>query len=547
MLQQNSYRNKRYLRWLDQYSGKRCYIRWLNQYIGKGRSRWIQECLDWHVYRPTWLLLFGVLSLQFIPDINNVTFSTGILWFITQLVLFIVMAFHLFRRISHCPRAKKPLVMTARAKRLYVTALTVIFLGLLCPFFIPGDSNTLFVINIFVININIFYILSPIYSGYYLMFINWLLQPLEKRINQKYLSEAKGILAGRPGLKRVAITGSYGKTSCKMILAAMLAEKYITLATPESVNTPMGITRVVREQLKPIHEVFICEMGAKQAGDIAELCNLVQPQTGILTAIGPQHLETFGSEETIANTKFELIRALPPDGLAVLNLSYEKIAVRKGEAPCRVAGYGLAAQPYHAEDIQYSAQGVSFTLVNPQEERQNMTSRLLGRHNIENIVGAAAAATELGISLPQIARAVRSLNPLPHRLQLLTGPGYTIIDDAFNANPQGAAAALTVLSQMGEGQKILITPGMVELGEKEQELNREFALSAAQVCDYIILVGKKHSLPLQEGLQEANLSPERYAVAADLAEARQILAQIVKPGAVVLFENDLPDTYNEPM
>ncbi|MCL1816903.1 MAG: UDP-N-acetylmuramoyl-tripeptide--D-alanyl-D-alanine ligase [Clostridiales bacterium] len=445
---------------------------------------------------------------------------------------------HSFMRQS----AKKPLVMTSRAKRLYITALMLVFLLLLViellvflpiPILIKLALATL-------------YLVVYVFSGYYLMFINWLLQPIEKSINHKYLREAKEILAGRPGLQRVAITGSYGKTSCKMILTAMLGEKYITLATPESVNTPMGITRIIREQLKPIHEIFICEMGAKQAGDIAELCELVQPQTGILTAIGPQHLATFGSEEIIANTKFELIRALPPEGLAVLNLDYEAIFSRKEEAPCQIVAYGLKAeQHYHAEEIRYSAEGVVFTLVSPRGERQLITSRLLGRHNIENILGAAAVAAELGLSLSQIARAVGSLNPLPHRLQLLSGPGYTIIDDAFNSNPQGAAAALEVLAHMGEGHKILITPGMVELGEKERELNREFAIAAAAICDYIILVGKKHSQPLQEGLREASFAADKYWVAANLSQARQILAQIVTPCATVLFENDLPDIYNE--
>ena len=437
--------------------------------------------------------------------------------------------------------AKKPLVMTARAKRLYITALCIAALPLLAVIALPFIALPLPALAALIL----LYLSVIFFSGYYLILINWLLQPLEKIINLRYLNEAKTILVQRPDLMRVGITGSYGKTSMKMILSAMLSERYITLATPDSVNTPMGVTRIIREQLKPIHQVFICEMGAKQAGDIAELCDLVQPQTGILTAIGLQHLETFGSEEAIAHTKFELIRALPPTGLAVLNLSQEAIAARVEQAPCRVAGYGLSGQPYHAEDILYSVGGLSFTLVTPQGERQPMISRLLGQHNIENIVGAAAAAAELGLTLPQIARAVRSLNPLPHRLQLISGPGYTIIDDSFNSNPAGAAAALAVLAQMGEGQKILITPGMVELGEKQHELNRDFAMAAAKICDFIILVGKKHSQSLQEGLLLAGFSSERHVVAADLAQARTLLAQHICPGDTVLFENDLPDMYLE--
>ncbi|MCL1905779.1 MAG: Mur ligase family protein [Clostridiales bacterium] len=513
MLQQNSYRNERYRRWLGQHR---------------------TEERDWFAWLPG-LLLCCFLLVSSIPLKDRMILAMGFgVVFVLFALFIIILSIYMLLRLRRRFIAKKPLVMTARAKRLYTLALALPVLYILSIWILPFGALLLA------------YVFLPAFSGHYLMFVNWLLQPVENSINKKYLNEAKQILAGRPGLRRVAITGSYGKTSCKMILAAMLGEKYITLATPESVNTPMGITRVIREQLKPIHEIFICEMGAKQAGDIAELCELVQPQTGILTAIGPQHLETFGSEDAIANTKFELIRALPPDGLAVLNLGYAEISARKGEAPCRMAGYGWDDQPYHAEDIEYNAKGVSFTLVNPNGDRQKVESRLLGRHNIENILAAAAAAAELGLSLPQIARAVRFLDPLPHRLQLLEGYGYTIIDDAFNSNPAGAAAALSVLSLMGEGkQKILITPGMVELGEKEQELNREFALFAARVCDHIILVGKKHSLPLQQGLQEAGLPSHRYTVAADLAQARQILGQKVRPGAVVLFENDLPDTYNE--
>jgi UDP-N-acetylmuramoyl-tripeptide--D-alanyl-D-alanine ligase len=513
MLQQNSYRNERYRRWHSQHRA--------------AEGLWLALSPGLVVLAYGWLI--SLLAIAFQLKHSSV-------WFVGLLFIMVINCYILVRYLHRTP-VKKPLIMTARAKRLYGTALAVSFLWPLCLIYEYTPFQTLFYYS---------YITLPVYSGYYLLFINWLLQPLEKRVNRKYLNEAKQILAKRPALMRVAITGSYGKTSCKMILAAMLSERYITLATPESVNTPMGITRVIREQLKPIHQVFICEMGAKQAGDIAELCALAQPQTGLLTAIGPQHLETFGSEEAIAETKFELIRALPPQGLAVLNLGNEAIAARQGQAPCRAVGYGLAASlPYHAEDIRYSAQGACFTLVTPLGGRQPVISRLLGRHNIENIVGAAAVAVELGLSLPQIARAVRSLNPLPHRLQLMAGPGYTIIDDAFNANPAGAAAALSVLAQLGEGQKILITPGLVELGEKQRELNREFARLAAGLCDFIILVGKKHSQPLQEGLQEAAFPAERYALAAGLAEARQMLARRVRPGDTVLFENDLPDTYTE--
>ena len=297
--------------------------------------------------------------------------------------------------------------------------------------------------------------------------------------------------------------------------------------------------------LTPVDEVFVCEMGAKQKGDIDELCQLVHPTIGVLTSIGEQHLETFGNIETIIDTKFELIDSLPADGLAVVNGDNPYIAANLNRAHCQVVRYGLQSDnDYWADDIRYDAKGVSFTL-HHQELTAEFSSSLLGVHMVSNILAALAVADQLGVSVRQMQRAVKALPPIEHRLQLRPAGDYFIIDDAFNSNPAGAAAALEVLAAFGEGKKIIITPGMVELGEREYQLNFEFGGQMAQVCDYIILVGKKHSKPLYDGVIAANYPLEQLFVAADLNEARSQLAKIVEPASVVLFENDLPDTYNE--
>ncbi|MCL2495987.1 MAG: UDP-N-acetylmuramoyl-tripeptide--D-alanyl-D-alanine ligase [Clostridiales bacterium] len=521
MLQQNYYRNERYLRWRREHRRQeRNVIAWLPVVLIAAIFMWPAPYTSKWSIAQTVLCMLAMLTNM---GLGNIEYQRS-------------------RR-----SAKKPLVMTARAKRLYIIALGLIISAILPIYLFIKEilsvtlSSPLFLLSLLLL---LSFVALPLYSGYYLLFVNRLLQPLEQSIGRKYLQEGKQILASRPDLICVGITGSYGKTSCKMILDAMLSEKFITLATPGSVNMPLGVTRIIREQLKPIHEIFICEMGARQSGDIKELCDLVQPQMGILTAIGPQHLETFGSLQAVAETKYELIMSLPPQGTAVLNLDQELIAAREHQAPCAVIGYGLKqTSHYHAKDIRYDAQGLHFTLVTPAGERQPMRSLLLGRHNISNIVGAAAAAHTLGLPLPLAARAVSYLKPLPHRLQLIQGHNYIVIDDAFSSNPVGAASALEVLSQMSGGRKIMVTPGMVELGSEQYELNRAFAREAAKVCDYIILVGKKHSLPLQEGLKEAGYHD--YAVAKDLDEARTLLTAQARSGDTVLFENDLPDTYNE--
>ena len=346
-------------------------------------------------------------------------------------------------------------------------------------------------------------------------------------------------------LFRSGITGSYGKTSSKMLLGRVLAESKYTLVTPDSYNTPMGITLTVRQQLKPIHQVFVAEMGARQRGDIKELCDLVQPEIGVLTAIGPQHLETFGNIETVADTKFELIDSLPPYGLAVLNLDDPIIAERLPRLKVVFRTYAVDRRDadYTATDISFSPQGMDFVLHTAEGGSQPIHTRLLGKHNIYNILAAAAVGEYLGLGLAEIARAVAQTPPVEHRLVIKPAGGFTIIDDAFNSNPQGSKAAVDVLAAMPGGRKMIITPGMVELGSEQERLNREFAAYCAKKLDYVLIVGQKQSAPLLAGLREAGISPEHWRVAADLAEASAFMRGWVRPGDYVLFENDLPDSY----
>ncbi|MGI5891357.1 MAG: UDP-N-acetylmuramoyl-tripeptide--D-alanyl-D-alanine ligase [Bacillota bacterium] len=502
MFQLNSYRNERYLRWYTQQKGR----------VFKKRD-----------FIPAALVLIWLFTVN--------PFVFAIISFVVYLLLFLS-----YKK----PQQKKPLVMTARAKRLYLLSLILLVV----------ISAVLFATLIFgghMLLVLVVFLLLGIFTFAPMLLANTLLIPVEKAINNKFLNEAKNIIRSMPFLTSIAVTGSYGKTSCKFILGEVLSEEFMTLVTPASYNTPMGITRVIRENLRSTHEMFVAEIGAKQKGDVAEICQLVNPKVGIITAIGPQHLETFGSLENIINTKFELIDAIPDAGFAVLNFDDENIRKKAAQYKCKIISYGLdAAWDYYADDISYDSQGSSFTIHVANGEEEKFVTLLLGRHNIYNILAAVATAHQLGLSLKQAAKAVKRLQPIPHRLQFLSNPhGFNVIDDAFNSNPQGAAAALEVLACFRAGKKIIVTPGMVELGEKQYQLNKSFAMQAAQVCDYIILVGKKHSQPLQDGLVEVSYPCQQYYVAADLTDASHKLSQIATVGDIVLFENDLPDTYNE--
>jgi len=503
MMQQNGYRADRYRKWYADRCGKE---------LRKGELILLLPCV---------LLLWEA--------------TAGAAFYVIAPLFLLFLALLYF---PHPAKEKKPLVFTKRAIRLYFTAsvTAAIPVGALLFLSCLTKEPIILIAGLFVL-----FIFSP-----FLMLAGAAITaPIEKRINDGFLNEAREKLLAMKDLRKVGITGSYGKTSTKMILAAVLGEKYDTLATPGSFNTPMGVTRVVREQLSPIHQIFLCEMGAKQKGDIAELCELAHPTIGVLTAIGQQHLETFGSQQAIIDTKFELLESLPKDGLAIVNGDEPMITENLHRCPCRVLRYGLGAENQHrAEDISYGPAGTEFTYCCG-DIRESFRTPLLGRHMVINILAALALGSELGVDMNKMKRAIRRLPSIEHRLQLRSAGSYNIIDDAFNSNPAGAAAALEVLSSFRGGKKIVVTPGMVELGEQEHELNHRLGQQLAEVCDHIILVGKKHSLPLQEGVASADFPKERLYVAADLNDARAHLSRIVAAGDVVLFENDLPDTYNE--
>lgn len=332
--------------------------------------------------------------------------------------------------------------------------------------------------------------------------------------------------------------------------------------TPDSYNTPMGICKVIRGELTAAHEVFIVEMGAYKRGDIRELCNLASPHIGILTAVGPQHLERFKSIENIAKTKYELIESLPSEGLAVFNCDNDicaGLADKRERSGHPVFRYATESSPtvstsgyaeLTATNIRHTDAGLTFNVhasVSSQAATEvEIHTQLLGRHNVSNILAAMAVAITCGMTLEEIQTAVANVEPVPHRLQLTAGAGdVTIIDDSFNSNPVGAKAALEVLTEIGAGKKVLVTPGMVELGEKEYEENKRLGEHAADVCDLVILVGPTRTLPILDGLKAAAYPSEQVIVALNLEEVQHHLARRVQPGDVVLFENDLPDNYNE--
>jgi len=377
------------------------------------------------------------------------------------------------------------------------------------------------------------------------------LNPLERSIARRFLAEADRRMRAYPG-QVIGITGSYGKTTTKFIVADLLASRYRVLKTPAGVNTTMGITRVIREELRDEHEYFVVEVSAYGAGEIREVCDILHPRLGILTAVGVQHLERFGSEAAIAEAKYELLAALPPGGAAVVNADDPvclKLAARARADGKRVVLYGMGETAgdlaVRGVEMKADARGTRFRVVTRDGEAESFETRLLGRWNLSNVLAAMAAALEVGVPLQAMREAVAGLAPAPNRLEIREEGGIVKILDVANANPRGAQMALEVLAGFEGGSRILITPGMVELGPLEAEENRRFGQAAASVCDYVVLVGPQQTRPIRDGLTERGFPADRILVARHAGEVADRLAGIVRPGDTLLFENRLPDTYLE--
>ncbi len=460
--------------------------------------------------------------------------------FIGMILLVYLVSFYIDREKRKLDQDKKPLVVTARIKRLIVT-LTILYL-IPIGFLIYDNYYQYYVM------LSLAVMASLNYLVVYLA--NVINHPLERLIYHKYERNAKNKLKSMPQLKIVGITGSYGKTSCKNILNDILNVKMNCLATSKSINTFNGLMITINNKLSKFDDVFIAEMGAYVKGEINGLCRLVNPKYGIITSIGTAHLETFGSERNIQEGKMELIEYLPSDGIGVLNRDdpKQKNYEIKKENHAKILWIGIDSKDADvvADNIKCSYNGTSFD-VKFKGERKKYTfeTKLLGKHNVYNILAAIALGKEFGLSIKELQQGVKKVAPIEHRLEIKRLGNFYQIDDAYNSNPVGAKSALEVLNMM-QGTKVVVTPGMVELGSKEKELNKEFGRQIAKVADKVILVGKNRTLPIKEGILEGDFKESNLYVLNDVREAYKLINKFKgKKELYALFENDLPDTYTE--
>ncbi len=385
---------------------------------------------------------------------------------------------------------------------------------------------------------------TPILPYILIYLMHLITHPIEQFVKGLFKKDAIKKLDSHHNLIKIGITGSYGKTSSKNILHEILSEQFYSLPTPASFNTPMGITITIREDLKNTHQVFIAEMGADKVGDIVELSNFIRPDYAIVTSIGPQHLATFKSIENIVKEKMALVEKLPKSGVAIINKDNDYINNYQVKNTCKIVSYGINNHKvdYLAQNITYSILGSSFEVVYKDEIYQFKT-RLLGEHNVLNILSAIALARELDVSWDKLVSAVSKVRFIPHRLELKTINGRRFIDNAFNSNPEGANMSLQVISQM-DNHRFIITPGMIDLGPIQNEENYKFGFNMKDKVDTVILVGQNQTKPIVEGLQAADFNQDNIIVFDTVKQALAYVYSHATAKDIILLENDLPDAFS---
>ncbi len=526
-------RTLRYLHFLqqDEYSPKRFFLWWIKN-----------KAFDKKV-------LLGFICFFIINYISNKLFLTSVFLFVGYILYLAT------KENNPLKQAKIKLNLTARAKKiLYLSIffefLTFALLGLITVFFYLNEQTTYrigWASNIVIIASVILIQLIP----FILMFTVILLSPFEKMTRNKFLKEAKGKFR-KVSPYTIAIVGSYGKSTVKNMLGDILQSTKSNVFWPKAgINTIMGITREIREKLKLSDKFAIIEMGTYKKGSIENVCKLTPPNAAILTAINHMHLERFKTREKIYEAKTEVITALPKDGVLVCNADDDFVLRAYKEA--RVDHkylYGLNKNEdikidAYLTDISYSENG-STAKIYWQDKEYELKTQIVGRGGLSSLLACFTIACALGDDPTFVLAVISSIKPLSNRLSLKKYANNLLyLEDGYNSNPIGFDSALDVLEKLNVERRIVMTPGIIELGEEQFNENYKIAKKIAKVCDMVFFVGTENKLSFKKAFDEENFKDVTYVENRD--EAFKILSNLQKAGDAVLIENDLPDWYESDM
>lgn len=408
-------------------------------------------------------------------------------------------------------------------------------------FVVASLSVFWFIIFLFIFSYFVFCLFSL-----FLIFVVLITLPFDLLFKKIIVIRARRRIARLKNLVVIGITGSYGKTTIKEILTTVLQERFTVLKTPENINTLVGIARLILTKLDAKIDVFIVEMGAYKKGDIRQICDLVMPHIGVLAGINESHLERFGKIENTIAAKFEIVECLQQNGLAVLNADNELVMdhYKKYSHGKRVvffsaqgnhnAAYTLDKKRFLPDQLRWR-----FFLANEEFELP-----LLGSYALGVFMACAIIAKELGMNIGEIKRGSYMIKPIAHRLDpSLSSSSVIIIDDGYNGNPRGAQEAIDTLKRFVNHRKVYVTPGLVELGKKSEEIHRHLALLLYDVVDVVVLIKNQRADFMLDELKKLGFSPERIICFSNVAQAHKEIGKVIQDGDVVLFQNDLPDNY----
>jgi UDP-N-acetylmuramoyl-tripeptide--D-alanyl-D-alanine ligase len=365
--------------------------------------------------------------------------------------------------------------------------------------------------------------------------------PAERRAGGRFVDKARARLrAAHP--KIVAITGSYGKTTTKGYVTHLVSGTWSVVPSPRSFNNQAGLAKAINDGLVPGTDVFVAEMGTYGPGEIARMCSWVKPDIAVITSIGPVHLERMGTEERIAAAKAEILERAD---VAVLNVDSPWLSglAERAESEGRVVRRCSGSDPNADVCVLAAGDAIRVLVSAPGDTTAEIARVARLEAEPTNVACAVAVAMELGVPADVIARRLPGLPAAPSRRQVTTSrSGATVIDDTYNANPAGAASALDLLGRLSTNghRRVVVTPGMVELGDRQAPENAQFATAAARVATELLVVGQTNATALLAG---AGAGPAQVVRLPTRDRAVAWVSEHAGPGDVVLYENDLPDHF----
>ncbi|MEX1052346.1 MAG: UDP-N-acetylmuramoyl-tripeptide--D-alanyl-D-alanine ligase [Patescibacteria group bacterium] len=450
----------------------------------------------------------------------------------------------IFRYLIKLPSVKrgrkqiKPLVWTSKVKSLFILSLFQVL-----------------IVSLISSGLNLFIFITFVYIGLELFFIPLtisvaLLYPLDYFSKKYLISKAQAKIKRLKDLKIIAIAGSYGKTTFKEILYTILSEKYKVLKTPDSINTPVGISRLIISQLSNDYDVFIVEMGEYYRRDIKKLCDITPPNIAVVTGINEAHFERMKSLNNTIATIFEVVDYSRQNALVVLNMSNKLVRenYKNHTKNKKVIFYGENTKSnIKAKDITFNPEKLklTFSLYDGRSLIDNFSLSILARYLIDDIVGAVHVANTLNTPMAFIKKGIDNITPIQFRLN----PKYDVendvvfIDDTFNSNPEGVKEAIRILNEFKNRRKIYVTPGMAEAGQKSREIHLKIAKILSKTADLVILIDTSAAKFIKEGLKKNNFPDNKIKIFDHQQDVYDDMSNWSKSGDVILFQNIWPENY----